>query len=299
MVWPCGVSMLPNGCSAPSRRWWPVAWRVVCIPRTHLRLPPSRWHTAESPGGLWLYKYDSVWPFHLVFWWVKTVKWHLLQLLSRKCKCKGKHISNQMQSIGQSRIDTSVEHGVALSGKYCGLWRQGQIGQVAEGGSNGETSKKVWIFLPSVQALAERNDAKPPRVKAFVAYGYTPAEGLQSWGIEFHRIHRPWCWWVDACYTFIRIHTVDVDLIHFRTSFLIRRPQGEAINWGPIAENDNQMTCSLWRLLHCRWMVRHESKARKLRVWVLFWFVHLMIEVVSFIWCVLNPNWVVEINHGS
>ena len=26
------------------------------------------------------------------------------------------------------------------------------------------------------------------------------------------------------------VHTVDVDLIHLHTSFLIRRPQGEAIN---------------------------------------------------------------------
>lgn len=26
------------------------------------------------------------------------------------------------------------------------------------------------------------------------------------------------------------VHTVDVDLIHLRASFLIRRPQGEAIN---------------------------------------------------------------------
>jgi len=30
-----------------------------------------------------------------------------------------------------------------------------------------------------LKALAERHDAKPPRVKAFVAYGYTPAEGEQ------------------------------------------------------------------------------------------------------------------------
>ena len=39
--------------------------------------------------------------------------------------------------------------------------------------ANFSYSKLVSIL----EALAARQDAKPPRVKAFVAYGYTPAAG--------------------------------------------------------------------------------------------------------------------------
>lgn len=55
-----------------------------------------------------------------------------------------------------------------------------KLDKLLKAGQTVERPKTLWIFLPSVQALAERNDAKPPRVKAFVAYGYTPAEGLRT-----------------------------------------------------------------------------------------------------------------------
>jgi hypothetical protein len=49
------------------------------------------------------------------------------------------------------------------------------------------------IILGRCEALAARQDAKPPRVKDFVNYGYTPAAGaLASHDFEFSHFQPSW-----------------------------------------------------------------------------------------------------------
>ncbi len=98
---------------------------------------------------------------------------------------------------------------------------------------------------------------------------------------------------VIRSYMFIRLMlTWYIYLLRFSSDILMAK----LFNWGPVAETDNQITCSEWRLLHCRSMVRRESTAWKQRVRVLSWFVNVSIWWLRLFLHCSGSRWVFEIS---
>ena len=132
----------------------------------------------------------------------------LLQLLSRKCKCKGKHISNatywKIASWYVSRTWCSTFRQVLWSMKtrpnWTSCWRRFKRWNVQKSCGSFSLRCRPWLNVTMPSLLGSR-PLWPMATRQQKDSGHRD----QSWGIEFHRIHRPWCWWVDACYTFIRL----------------------------------------------------------------------------------------------